>query len=148
MQVQSWLQASNNIWILNTCTRLWLTESEHVTPHGFNKGLSSKFRVGSLVWQRPEEGWRTYQPKHCGNNNKDEDNSLKTFNDKKKAIMKVLKTETLTLPNCSMNILRIFLFINFHICFFFIHKIWRSAISLFWCFWFKSKTHNRMEINL
>ena len=28
------------------------------------------------------EGWRTYQPKHCGNNNKDEDNSLKTLNDK------------------------------------------------------------------
>ena len=26
--VQSWLQASNNTGILNTCTRLWLTESE------------------------------------------------------------------------------------------------------------------------
>ena len=29
-----------------------------------------------------EEGWRTYRPKLCGNNNKDEDNSLKTLNDK------------------------------------------------------------------
>ena len=30
----------------------------------------------------PEEGRRTYRPKRCGNNNKDEDNSLKTPNDK------------------------------------------------------------------
>ena len=32
LQVQSSLQASNNAGILNTCTRLWLTESEQVTP--------------------------------------------------------------------------------------------------------------------
>ena len=32
----------------------------------------------------PEEGWWTYGPKCCGNNNKDEDNSLKTLNDKGK----------------------------------------------------------------
>ena len=31
-QVQSWLQASNNTGILNTCTQLWLTESEQATP--------------------------------------------------------------------------------------------------------------------
>ena len=51
-------------------------------PCGFNKGHSSKFREGSRVRQTPEEGRRTYQPKPCGNNNKDEDNSLKTLNDK------------------------------------------------------------------
>ena len=53
-------------------------------PHGFNKH-SSKFRVGSRVQQTPEEGRRTYRPKRCGNNNedKDEDNSPKTLNDKK-----------------------------------------------------------------
>ena len=51
-------------------------------PHGFNKGCSSMFCVGSRVWQTPEEGWRTYWSKHCGNNNKDEDNSSKTLNDK------------------------------------------------------------------
>ena len=51
-------------------------------PRGFNKGRSSKFRVGSRVRQTPEEGRRTYQPKRCGNNNKDEDNSPKTFNEK------------------------------------------------------------------
>ena len=51
-------------------------------PHGFNKGHSLKFHVGSGVRQTPEEGWRTYQPKRCGNNNKDKDNSLKTLNDK------------------------------------------------------------------
>ena len=51
-------------------------------PCGFNKGRSSKFRVGSHVWQTPEEGRRIYWPKRCGNNNKDEDNSPTTFNDK------------------------------------------------------------------
>ena len=30
----------------------------------------------------PEEGRRTYRPKRCGNNNKDEDNSPKTLSDK------------------------------------------------------------------
>ena len=51
-------------------------------PRGFNKGRSSKFREGSRVRQTPEEGRRTYQPKRCGNNNKDEDNSPKNLNDK------------------------------------------------------------------
>ena len=54
-------------------------------PRGFNKGRSSKFREGSRVRQTPEEGQRTYQLKRCGNNNKDEDNSPKTLNDKKKS---------------------------------------------------------------
>ena len=30
----------------------------------------------------PEESRRTYWPKHCGNNNKEEDNSPKILNDK------------------------------------------------------------------
>ena len=51
-------------------------------PRGFSKGCSSKFREGSQVLQTPEEGWRTYWPKCCGNNNKDEDNYPKTLNDK------------------------------------------------------------------
>ena len=51
-------------------------------PRGFNKGRSSKFPVGSRVRQIPEEDRRTYQPKCCGNNNKDEDSSPKTLNDK------------------------------------------------------------------
>ena len=51
-------------------------------PRGFNKGRSSKFREGSRVQQTPEKGCRTYRPKHCENNNKDEDNSPKTLNDK------------------------------------------------------------------
>ena len=49
---------------------------------GFSKGRSSKFREGSRLRQTAEEGWRTYKPKR-GNNNKDEDNSPKTLNDKK-----------------------------------------------------------------
>ena len=32
LQVQFWLQASNTTGILNTCTWLWLMESEQVTP--------------------------------------------------------------------------------------------------------------------
>ena len=52
-------------------------------PRGFNKGSSLKFRIGSRVRQTPEEGWRTYRWKRCGNNNEDEDNSPKTLNDKK-----------------------------------------------------------------
>ena len=32
LQVQSWLQASNSTGILNTCTQLWLMESEQVSP--------------------------------------------------------------------------------------------------------------------
>ncbi len=51
-------------------------------PSGFNKGRSSKFREGSRVRQTPEEGRRTYRLKRCRNNNKDEDNSPKTLNDK------------------------------------------------------------------
>ena len=47
-----------------------------------SKGRSSKFHEGSRVRQTPEEGRRTYQPKRCRNNNKDEDNSPKTLNDK------------------------------------------------------------------
>ena len=51
-------------------------------PRGFNKRRSSKFREGSRVRQAPEEGRRTHRPKRCGNNNKDEDNSPKTLNNK------------------------------------------------------------------
>ena len=60
-----------------------LKKKEKITDHhGFNKELSLKFREGSRVQQTPEEGRWTYQPKRCGNNNKDEDNSPKTLNDK------------------------------------------------------------------
>ena len=55
-------------------------------PHGFNKERCSKFREGSRVRQTPEEGRRTYRPKRY-NNNKDEDNSPKTLNDKNKQII-------------------------------------------------------------
>ena len=38
--------------------------------------------MGFRVRQTPEEDRRTYRPKRYGNNNKDEDNSPKTLNDK------------------------------------------------------------------
>ena len=37
---------------------------------------------GIRTGETPEEGQRTYRPKRCGNNNKDEENSPKTLNDK------------------------------------------------------------------
>ena len=52
-------------------------------PRGFNKGRSLKFLEDFRVRQTPEEGQRTYRPKRCGNNNKDEDNSPETLNEKK-----------------------------------------------------------------
>ena len=52
-------------------------------PHGLNNGHGSKFHVGYWVQQETlEEGQKTYQPKHCEYNNKDENNSPKTLNDK------------------------------------------------------------------
>ena len=51
-------------------------------PCVFNKECSLKFHEGSRVLQTPEEGRRTYRPKRCGNNNKDENYSPKTLNDK------------------------------------------------------------------
>ena len=56
-------------------------ESEQAI-RGFSKGRSSKIREGSRVRQTLEEGRRTYRPKRCEKNNKDEDNSPKTLNDK------------------------------------------------------------------
>ena len=50
-------------------------------PRGFNKGHSWKFCLSSQVRQTSKGGRRTYRPKHCGNNNKNEDNSPKTLND-------------------------------------------------------------------
>ena len=55
-------------------------------PRGFNKGRSSKFPDGSRVRQTPEEGRRTYRAKRYRNNNKDEDNSPKTLNDKNQQV--------------------------------------------------------------
>ena len=45
---------------------------------GSNKGRSSNFGEGSRVRQAPED----ISPETFGNNNKDEDNSPKTLNDK------------------------------------------------------------------
>ena len=49
---------------------------------GFNKGRTSKLHEGSQIRQTPEEGRRSYWLKRCGNNNKDDDSSPKTLNDK------------------------------------------------------------------
>ena len=65
----------------NTCTQLWLTESEQATPVDSIKDLDEvlcRFPSSTNTWRRP----RTYRPKSCGNNIKDEDNCPKTLNDK------------------------------------------------------------------
>ena len=52
-------------------------------PRGLNEGRASKFYVGSRVQQETsEKSQRTYRLKCCEYNNKDEDNSPKTLNDK------------------------------------------------------------------
>ena len=52
-------------------------------PRGLNKGRGPKFRVGYRVRQEtPEEDRETYRPIRCEYNNKDEDNSSKTLNEK------------------------------------------------------------------
>ena len=52
--------------------------------HGIRTGdpLGFKFHESSRVRQTPKEDRRTYRPKRCGNNNKFEDKSPKTLNDK------------------------------------------------------------------
>ena len=55
--------------------------SHILIPLAITRYKYSKFR-GSRVRQTHEEGRRTYQPKRCENNNKDEDNSPKTLDDK------------------------------------------------------------------
>ena len=42
----------------------------------------TKAHIQIFFRQTPEEGWRTYRPKRSRNNNKYEDNSPKTLNDK------------------------------------------------------------------
>ena len=54
----------------------------HIQISDFFFFRNSKFREGSRVRQTPEEGQRTYWPKRCGNNNKDEDNCPKNLNNK------------------------------------------------------------------
>ena len=70
------LLASNNTGILVMVNGI---RTGH--PSVLTKGRSSKFRVDSRIRQTPE-GRRTYRPKRCRNDNKNEDNSPKTRNDK------------------------------------------------------------------
>ena len=81
------VQVLNIFILLLPCTQDWAYNLQMIVslegdPHGLNKRRTSKFRVGSRVRQTPKEGRGTYRPKRCGNNNKDEDNRLKTFIDK------------------------------------------------------------------
>ena len=71
---------SNNTGILDTCTWLWLTESEQATPVDSIKDVvQSSMKIPEFF---TDEVWRTYRLKHHGNNNKDEDNSPKILKDK------------------------------------------------------------------
>ena len=58
-------------------------ELEQATPGDSIKNVVRS----SQVQQTPEEGQWTYWPKCCGNNNKDEDNSPKTLNDKNQNLL-------------------------------------------------------------
>ena len=77
---QSPRQAGNNTRILNTCTRLWLTESEQATPVDSIKDVvRSSVKVSEFDKHLKKAGG------HIGRNVveiTDEDNSPKTLNDK------------------------------------------------------------------
>ena len=61
--------------------------------HGLNKGGVSNFHVGSRVRKEtPEECWK--RPKRCEYNNKDEDNSPKSLNDKNTRFLLCSTTDT------------------------------------------------------
>ena len=53
--VQSSLQARNNTGILNTCTRLWQTESEQTTPVDSIKNVVRSSKAGELISQNVRE---------------------------------------------------------------------------------------------
>ena len=87
----TFLVIGSHIVFLYTWSTQQVTVAQHKKnirtgdTHGFYKGHSSKFHVGSRIRirQTPEEGWRTYRLKRCWNNNKDKDNSPKiNLNDK------------------------------------------------------------------
>ena len=62
-----------------------------------DKRFSLKFRVDSKVLQEIlEESQRTHRPKSYRNNNKDEDNSPKTLNDKKRFLRKLFVLDRYT----------------------------------------------------
>ena len=69
--------------LLLACSHDWTCDHYDARPLRSLENQRLKVRGGSQVQQTPEEGWRKYQPKHYGNNNKDEDNSPKTLNGKK-----------------------------------------------------------------
>ena len=76
------MQASKNTGILNTCTRLWQTESEQAAPVDSIKDV-----VRSTVLVSEFDKHLKKAGGHIGWNvveitKKDEDNSLKTLNDK------------------------------------------------------------------
>ena len=57
-------------------------ELQQVTPVDSMEDVVRSSVNGSRARQTPEYGRRTYRSKRCANNNKDEDDSPKTFNDK------------------------------------------------------------------
>ena len=66
-----------------------------IYSRGLNQGFSSKFRVGYRVrYETPKECRRMHRPKRCKYNNKYEDNSLNTLNDKGFTWFQVFQSNT------------------------------------------------------
>ena len=72
--------------LIISCLNFWDEAGRFLSLRVFGLLSSSLLlfpqRFGQYVRQTPEEGWRTYRLKRCGNNSKDEDNSPKTLKDK------------------------------------------------------------------
>ena len=85
-------QNSNPTPYLLCHVSLLVNRTGTVYHHGLDKGFSPRFCVDSRVWhETPEEGWRTYQPKSCEYNDKDNVNSLNFLTDKKTKQFKVIE---------------------------------------------------------
>ena len=67
---------SSDIYLFNFLRKVFISFQGRI------HGEKQIFRVDSRVEQTSEEGRRPYRPKRCEYNNKDEDNCLKTMNDK------------------------------------------------------------------
>ena len=78
-----WFLSLRVFGLLSSSLLLFPRFGEYVLWPSSGVCLTNTWGRPVFVRQTPEEGQRIYRPKRCGNNDKDEDNSLKTLNDNK-----------------------------------------------------------------
>ena len=110
---------------------------------GLDKRFGSKFCVGSQVQHETlEEGWRMNWPKRCEYNNKDEDNSQNTLNDKNFTISKHFILVVKFLITLFLKIKSIFIFEYFTVL---VPSSDNQNFALFYTKWQQKKSQNNCE---